>query len=542
MAPPKKKTKGNVVDVDCRNEELKEMDEECRNEVPKHPRNAWISFYQEQCKLKDDVSLKSMSMEEISEKWKALGDHARQKYKKKSIKSSEKYKEDKIKLDLPKAPKNTFISRTQLKAAYDRMQELDPLQVESVKAMGFGGLHNYTTRCEPHLGLPCGGQKVILKGEYTEIHELCLRHEVGDQGSISFDHLHNYLMNNKKDDDDFKVSFLLYIMGTILCPTSEFGVNKRFLHALKDLSSVRKLDWSQFVLKFLAEGIQKYQKGRKVIRGCLLFLMLFYLEHCTPAEYFTSRCGMRPSRHLSAWEDKDIGERACWFNKTSKRKGEKVKVIIEDGVGKRERMMNQGKEVDHDKSMENDQVKNLTSMVERMSSLLEETLDAMHEKDRKRKYSATNGGINKDTPSALEEPDVEGHFKTKKAKCTENALSGQMTSPLKTNKEKGKEEAKLNASSKRLRKMTANVREALSRTAPAIDGKNKWENKLKTNRFDKSQRLKRNANKLKFSSAEGRIGLVLDLIMFKGIMSRTRLWRRLKRNIPALKGKTDDIV
>ncbi|KAI8572546.1 hypothetical protein RHMOL_Rhmol01G0208000 [Rhododendron molle] len=105
MAPPKKKTKGNVVDVDCRNEELKEMDEEYRNEVPKHPRNAWIFFYQEQCKLKDDVSLKSMSMEEISEKWKALGDHARQKYKKKSIKSSEKYKEDKIKLDLPKVLK-----------------------------------------------------------------------------------------------------------------------------------------------------------------------------------------------------------------------------------------------------------------------------------------------------------------------------------------------------------------------------------------------------------------------------------------------------
>ncbi|XP_058209870.1 uncharacterized protein LOC131322535 isoform X1 [Rhododendron vialii] len=163
MAPPKKKTKGNVVAVDSCNEELKEIDEECRNEVPKHPRNLWIFFYQEQCKLKDADSSKPM-----------------------------------------------------------------------------------------------------------------------------------------------------------------------------DLSSVRELDWSQFVLKFLAEGIQKYQKGRKVIRGCLLFLMLFYLEHCTPAEYFTSQCGMRPSPRLSAWGDKDIREKACWFNKTRKRKGEKVKVIIEDGVGKRE--------------------------------------------------------------------------------------------------------------------------------------------------------------------------------------------------------------
>ncbi|KAI8555925.1 hypothetical protein RHMOL_Rhmol05G0213500 [Rhododendron molle] len=215
-----------------------------------------------------------------------------------------------------------------------------------------------------------------------------------------------------------------------------------------------------------------------------------------------------------------------------------VKVIIEDGVGKRERMMNLRREVDHDKSMENDQVKNLTGMVERMSSLLEETLAAMHEKDCKRKYSATNGGINKkDTPSALEEPDVEGHFKTKKAKCTKNALSDQMISPLKTNKKKGKEEAKLNASLKRLRKMTANVREALSRTAPAIDGKNKWEKKLKTNRFDKSQPPKRNANKLKFSSAEGRIGLVLDLIIFEGNNVKEKIMEKAKKKYPSPKGK-----
>ncbi|KAG5528639.1 hypothetical protein RHGRI_029350 [Rhododendron griersonianum] len=50
--------------------------------------------------------------------------------------------------------------------------------------------------------------------------------------------------------------------------------------------------------------------------------------------------------------------------------------------------------------------------------------------------------------------------------------------------------------------MAANVREALSHTAPAIDGKNKWEKKLKTNRFDKSQPPKRNANKEKKPSME----------------------------------------
>ncbi|KAI8537964.1 hypothetical protein RHMOL_Rhmol09G0064100 [Rhododendron molle] len=106
-----------------------------------------------------------------------------------------------------------------------------------------------------------------------------------------------------------------------------------------------------------------------------------------------------------------------------------------------------------------------------------------------------------------------------------------MTSPLKTNKEKGKEEAKLNASSKRLRKMVANVRKALSRTAPAIDGKNKCEMNLKTNRFDKSHPPKRNANKLKFSSAEGKIDLVLDLIMFEGNNVKEKITEKAKKEI-----------
>lgn len=129
------------------------------------------------------------------------------------------------------------------------------------------------------LGLPCEGGRVKLKGEATEIDELCRTHCVDDQGTIPLRYLVDYLRGKEEDDDDFKVAFILYIMGAVLCPTSELGVNRRFLYALKDVSSVSELNWSQFVLDFLAEGIQNYKdKGRKVIRGCLLLLMVHFFN------------------------------------------------------------------------------------------------------------------------------------------------------------------------------------------------------------------------------------------------------------------------
>ncbi|KAG5514527.1 hypothetical protein RHGRI_035810 [Rhododendron griersonianum] len=80
------------------------------------------------------------SMSEIREKWKALGDKAKQKYIEKAKLSSEAYKEQKVKVDPQENSKETFITRTQLKTACDIIRNLEPQQVESVKAMGFGGL------------------------------------------------------------------------------------------------------------------------------------------------------------------------------------------------------------------------------------------------------------------------------------------------------------------------------------------------------------------------------------------------------------------
>ncbi|KAF7153850.1 hypothetical protein RHSIM_Rhsim01G0048300 [Rhododendron simsii] len=83
-------------------------------------------------------SSKRMSMSEIRAKWKALGDKAKQKYIEKAKLSSEAYKEQKVEVDPQEESKETFTTRSQLKTACDIIRKLEPQQMESVKAMGFG--------------------------------------------------------------------------------------------------------------------------------------------------------------------------------------------------------------------------------------------------------------------------------------------------------------------------------------------------------------------------------------------------------------------
>ncbi|KAH7838446.1 hypothetical protein Vadar_026474 [Vaccinium darrowii] len=309
-------------------------------------------------------------------------------------------------------------------------------------------------------------------------------------------------MKNNYDDDDFKVVFVLYMMGTVLCPTSEFGVNKRFLHALKDTSTISKLDWSQFVLEFLTDGIKSYkEKGRNVIHGCLLFLMLFYSEHCTSAKDFSSRCEDRPSPRLSAWGDKEIRNRICWLNQKVE---QKLNVIMEVGVGKRQRAVNQGKEID-----QNEPIGELTHRVRELTSVVEEVVVLMREKDTKRKDKKAS----KHKDRNVKEP---SHMKTNEdKKGSKEAISDDVTSPLKTkiendstkpspmktNEDKIPNEPTLKTSTKKLRRMAAHIRESLSSTAPPpIVVKNKMEKKLRTSRFKESQPVKANAKEKPFTS------------------------------------------
>ncbi|XP_028111023.1 uncharacterized protein LOC114309486 [Camellia sinensis] len=260
-------------------------------------------------------------------------------------------------------------TRTALNSVYELIQLLQPLQKEAIKSIGFGGLlelkctrlprqlcewlvgcFDHTSQClfvhgkriiitpfdvSHILGLPCEGSIINVNGDHTDIEELSNKYGVKKCGYISLSSLRNELSNMKVDGDDFKRRFVLYILGSLLCPTSELSINRCFLHSLKDMSALHKLNWSKLVLDFLVDGVRKYKdkgegKGQRGIRGCLFFLMLFYVEHVTPAVDFVSPCASRQAPRLVYWIDEVIKKRISMLEKLQYQNNKKVGFIVED--------------------------------------------------------------------------------------------------------------------------------------------------------------------------------------------------------------------
>ncbi|KAI8571217.1 hypothetical protein RHMOL_Rhmol01G0101700 [Rhododendron molle] len=387
------------------NYELK-MVKEDRNAVPKHPCNGWIYFFQEQSKMTKKSSSKRMSMSEIREKWKALGDKAKQKYTEKAKLSSEEYKEQKVKVDPQEDSKETFTTRTQLKTTCDIICNLEPQQVESVKAMGFGGL----------LRLKC-----------------------------------------------------------------------------------TRLD-------------------RKLCEQ-----LLFYFEHCTPAKDFISPCACRPSPRLVQWGNEEIRDRIHWLDQSS---SQKLKIIVEDGVGKRVRAVDKGKEIGQNIPMERFQgIEELNGILKKLVGIME-TMDVRGKKTNENSLAAKVRMDMKDTSSPVvnekkgtkapsfdsstspltnKEKDSKeqssGHFtsplKANQEENTKKPSLSHLTSPLKTNKEQDMKEPKINPSLKRPRRMATNIADIMSSTAPPTIGMNKRQKKCKQEmartKLKESQPVKKNA-------------------------------------------------
>ena len=100
---------------------------------------------------------------------------------------------------------------------------------------------------------------------------------------IKLPHLENQLRNIKTVDDEFKISFCLYLLGTVLAPAAGEYVDSRYLNVLGDVKNIRGKNWARWCLDQLVIGIEKFNSKRsKYITGCLLFLQVHFihLKYC----------------------------------------------------------------------------------------------------------------------------------------------------------------------------------------------------------------------------------------------------------------------
>lgn len=187
------------------------------------------------------------------------------------------------------------------------LQRLTPDQKVSVRSMGFGSLLGLRCRTlrrslclwllerfntaqssmnicgvriplspqdvELVLGLAANGKDVVNSGPDDLIVELRQSYNATNHG-ISLRLLEDRLAAPEAGDD-FKRSFVLYALGTLLCPTARLDVSPSFLHFLTNMDVIHQYNWGKFLLDRLVREVSRFRQGKqRAVGGCLIFLQV----------------------------------------------------------------------------------------------------------------------------------------------------------------------------------------------------------------------------------------------------------------------------
>ncbi|XP_057969846.1 uncharacterized protein LOC131159157 isoform X1 [Malania oleifera] len=158
------------------------------------------------------------------------------------------------------------------------------------------------------LGIPVGGDDVPINGRDSDVRSI--RVEFSSNHGIDVSTLEVKLAE-RDAGPSFKRAFLLFALGTLLCPTRGLKVSPRFLHAVYHIEQVHRYNWAGLVLNCLANAITVFKSAgeehtRDGLGGCLLFLYMFYLDRIDS--------GRAPPRHIlprvAAWTAGDLSAAA----------------------------------------------------------------------------------------------------------------------------------------------------------------------------------------------------------------------------------------
>ncbi|XP_039016357.1 E3 ubiquitin-protein ligase SINA-like 8 [Hibiscus syriacus] len=127
------------------------------------------------------------------------------------------------------------------------------------------------------MGLAACGKDVVNSGSDDLIADLRQSYNATNRG-ISVRLLEERLAAPEAGDN-FKRSFILYALGTLLSPTARLDVSPSFLHFLINMDVVHQYNWGKFLLDRLVREVSRFRQGnQRAVGGCRLFLHLFYYE------------------------------------------------------------------------------------------------------------------------------------------------------------------------------------------------------------------------------------------------------------------------
>ncbi|KAM5548716.1 hypothetical protein ABKV19_000233 [Rosa sericea] len=191
-------------------------------------------------------------------------------------------------------------------------------------------VHGKTFKLKPSdfeniMGVKDGGHDVELSdSEDNNIHGLKIIRCGKERSRISMREIVKRLRQTNIVDDTFRVGFVLFLLGTLLCPSSIILASK-YLQPLRETSDIKFKNWATFSFKYLVEGVSSFKNRKRscVINGCVLFLQLFYFDLIVHGRTFVNR-SLAP---IVSWGDKEANELIKWI-RTHKGGFESVDITV----------------------------------------------------------------------------------------------------------------------------------------------------------------------------------------------------------------------
>ncbi|KAI5342483.1 hypothetical protein L3X38_010358 [Prunus dulcis] len=113
-------------------------------------------------------------------------------------------------------------------------------------------------------------------------------------------------------NEDFKVRFVMFAFGTILCPTSSPSVTGKYLTFLTIPGKIETKNWADHGFNFLCEGVRSF-KAKKVayVNGSLLFLQLLYFDSIVHGGVYVDK-SLDP---IVSWDNNSVWKMIRWVIK-----------------------------------------------------------------------------------------------------------------------------------------------------------------------------------------------------------------------------------
>ncbi len=121
------------------------------------------------------------------------------------------------------------------------------------------------------LGLPSKGDE-IFEAPKINNHELFNLYKKEGQTIITLQALWEAIINSSSYDDHFIQRFIIFSIGSFICPTTQRYVRLEYLNLVDDIDKMRELNWSSLTLNQLLKCILKFREKKTNIEGnvCLL--------------------------------------------------------------------------------------------------------------------------------------------------------------------------------------------------------------------------------------------------------------------------------